>query len=166
MKAANASTITSVRLSADDRLDIFDLFARYAWAYDCSDADTYAECFAPDGVLADAGQCTRAGPGCDSQGHPPFLRHARDEPLAASQRSPAHRRRRAGVHGGSDWAVLEHRKLDDYHGVGRLGYYFSHCVKLDGRWYFRERTFYDDLHEGLPWKTHPRARTEALPDRT
>ena len=40
-------------MSAEDRLDIFDLFARYSWAYDCGEADAYAAVFTADGVLED-----------------------------------------------------------------------------------------------------------------
>jgi hypothetical protein len=36
-------------LSAEDRMDIIDLFARYSWALDLADADEIVECFAEDG---------------------------------------------------------------------------------------------------------------------
>lgn len=39
---------TPARLSADDRLDIMELFARYAWGIDLADADAVVECFAED----------------------------------------------------------------------------------------------------------------------
>ena len=39
------------RLSADDRLDIMDLIARYAHTLDSGDLDGYVNNFAPDGVL-------------------------------------------------------------------------------------------------------------------
>lgn len=39
------------RLSADDRLDIIDLMARYAWAYDTSSTAALAATFTDDGVL-------------------------------------------------------------------------------------------------------------------
>ena len=39
------------RLSADDRLDIMDLIARYAYTLDSGDLDGYVNNFAPDGVL-------------------------------------------------------------------------------------------------------------------
>ena len=41
----------SKRLSADDRLDIMDLIARYAYTLDSGDLDGYVNNFAPDGVL-------------------------------------------------------------------------------------------------------------------
>src|ERR1700704_2401971 len=39
------------RLSADDRLAIMDLIARYAYTLDSGDLDGYANNFAPDGLL-------------------------------------------------------------------------------------------------------------------
>ena len=39
------------RMSAEDRLDIFDLFARYAWSYDTGDAKGMAALFTEDGVM-------------------------------------------------------------------------------------------------------------------
>jgi hypothetical protein len=39
------------RLSAEDRLDIMDLIARYAYWLDSGDLDGYVNNFAPDGVL-------------------------------------------------------------------------------------------------------------------
>ena len=39
------------RLTADDRLDIMDLIARYAHTLDTGDLDGYVNNFAPDGVL-------------------------------------------------------------------------------------------------------------------
>ncbi|HEU4626291.1 MAG TPA: nuclear transport factor 2 family protein [Steroidobacteraceae bacterium] len=36
------------RLTAEDRLDIQELFAKYAWAIDLADADAAVACFAPD----------------------------------------------------------------------------------------------------------------------
>lgn len=38
-------------LTADDRLEIFSLYARYSWAVDFGDSDAYAACFAPDAVV-------------------------------------------------------------------------------------------------------------------
>jgi ketosteroid isomerase-like protein len=41
----------STTLTPADRLDIQDLFARYAWALDTGDADAFVDCFTADGVL-------------------------------------------------------------------------------------------------------------------
>jgi ketosteroid isomerase-like protein len=144
--------MTPSRMTADDRLDIFDLFARYAWAYDCSDADAYSETFAPDGVLADADQMRVVGRIAIRRAIRKFFEM---RGTSLWQHHNDHLR----IEGNSQectvwsyWAVLEHRQIDDYHGVGKLGYYFSRCVKLDGRWYLKERTFFVTMGDGLPWK--------------
>lgn len=40
-----------IKLSADDRLDIIELFARYAWAIDLADPELAVTCFAEDGYF-------------------------------------------------------------------------------------------------------------------
>src|ERR1035441_11069326 len=39
------------KLSAEDRLDIQELFAKYAWSIDMGDIDGIVACFAEDGSL-------------------------------------------------------------------------------------------------------------------
>src|SRR5687768_16683101 len=41
----------SEKLSAEDRLDIQDLFARYTWALDTGDAEGVLACFAQGGYI-------------------------------------------------------------------------------------------------------------------
>ncbi len=42
---------SSSKLSVEDRLDIMELFAKYAWAIDSGDAEGVLRCFAEDGYL-------------------------------------------------------------------------------------------------------------------
>ena len=37
-------------LTTQDRLDILELFARYAWAFDSGDIEAFLDCFAPQAV--------------------------------------------------------------------------------------------------------------------
>ena len=146
-------------MTADDRLDIFDLFARYAWAYDCSDAEAYAETFAPDGILR-GDQINVTGREAIREAIKHFF-----EMRGASlwQHHNNHLKMDGNAHEctvWSYWVVLEHHRVDDRYGVGRLGHHYSHCVKLDGQWYFKERAFSLDLTEGLPWKS-PQPDTRA-----
>ncbi len=141
-------------MSADDRLAILDLFARYAWAYDCGDAAAYAAVFTEDGLLADQADLHAVGR--------PAIREAIKyffdlRGQSVWQHHNAHLRMEGDgeecqVH--SYWAVLEHRP-DGGFGVGSLGWYLSRCVKLDGEWFFQERTFYNDMPKALPWATAP-----------
>jgi hypothetical protein len=141
-------------MSAEDRLDIFDLFARYAWAYDCSDAEAYAETFASDGVLRGNQLLVTGRPAIrdaikaffEMRGTSLWQHHNDHLRMSGSATECTV---------WSYWAVLEHQRIDDRYGIGQLGHYFSRCVKLEGRWYFKERAFFLDLTDGLPWKAQP-----------
>ncbi len=39
------------KIAVEDRLDIHDLIARYAWALDVGDADAYLDCFMADAIM-------------------------------------------------------------------------------------------------------------------
>jgi SnoaL-like domain len=43
--------VGEARLSAEDRLEILELLARYCWAIDCDDGPAWAATFTPDGVF-------------------------------------------------------------------------------------------------------------------
>ena len=140
------------RLSAEDRLDILDLFARYAWAYDCGDADAYAQTFTPDGVLADGADLRAQGREAIAAAIQTFfdMRGAN-----AWQHHNDHLRLDGAgdectVH--SYWAVIEHRLQDDQYRVASMGWYESRCRKVDGVWLFSERTFHFGTSKNLPWK--------------
>ena len=126
-------------MSAEDRLDVFDLFARYAWAYDGGDAEAYAATFAPDGVLADDKSLRAVGRlaivraikvyfdlrGADRWQH--YNDHLRMQ--GDGERCTVF----------SYWLVIERRAADGQSGVLSSGWYESHCRKLDGVWRFAER---------------------------
>ena len=146
-------------LSADDRLAIVDLFARYAWAYDCGDAEEYAAVFTADGVMAgDVGET--------AVGRDAIRREIRKFFEMRGEAIWQHFNDHLRLVGSADecmvysyWAVLKGTHatggltLQREHGVGSQGYYVSRCVKLDGQWYFKERSWHFDMPKGLPWKT-------------
>lgn len=43
----------SARLSVEDRLDIQELLARYAWTFDMGDVDGFVACFTEDAILCE-----------------------------------------------------------------------------------------------------------------
>jgi uncharacterized protein (TIGR02246 family) len=150
-------------LTADDRFGLYDLFARYAWAYDCGDAQAYAETFALDGVLADEHDLRATGRPAIADAIKQFF-----EMRGANvwQHHNDHLR----IEGDSDactiysyWAVLSHRP-DNTFGVDTLGWYVSRCRKVDGVWLFAERTFLMDLPDGLPWKRAQQTRVPVSVD--
>jgi ketosteroid isomerase-like protein len=138
-------------LTTEDRFGIFDLFARYAWAYDCGDAQAYAETFTTDGVLADENDLRAVGRPAIAEAIKTFFdmrgldvwQHHNDHLHIQGDGA------QCTVH--SYWAVLAHRRSDDGFGVSTLGWYISRCRKVDGVWLFAERTFYMDMPKGLPW---------------
>ena len=52
---------SNAKLSADDRLDIMELFAKYAWAINFGDDEGVLQCFAEDALLDRLWQCKMAG---------------------------------------------------------------------------------------------------------
>jgi uncharacterized protein (TIGR02246 family) len=140
-------------LSAEDRLAILDLFARYAWAYDCGDAQAYADTFTPDGVLADENDLRAVGRPAIAEAIRTFFdmrggdvwQHHNDHLRIQGDAD------QCTVH--SYWAVLTHRRTDDGYGVSSLGWYVSRCRKIDGVWLLAERTFYMDMPKNLPYET-------------
>lgn len=140
----------AVRIPAEDRLDIIELMARYAWAYDTGHIDGFLDTFTEDGTMIGFGKLI--GGKAEIR---PFL----VEGLA--------RRGEAG------WQHLtDHHVFRDYTGdtctvfsfytmmeadssgangrVRAMGYYTSHCRKEKGEWLFarREVTRWDGKR---PW---------------
>jgi ketosteroid isomerase-like protein len=125
----------AVNLSADDRLDIMDLYARYAWAMDGGDTEAFLDVFLPDATLYMARSAT--GHAALRTWHETFLK---DSAFPGSQ------------HFATQFRVVEvdgdQVKMRVY--VARLyrlpgtthssvvwqGYYTDTVVKVDGRWYY------------------------------
>jgi|GEM_PF-1217823 len=129
------------RLSADDRLEIIELMARYAWAYDTEDAQALASTFTADGSLEVFGKLLVKHPS-EFQA---FLAQAKEM---------------KGEHG---WQHLaDHHLFRDYDGqtctaysyylmpegdrqggnvtLRAMGYYTSNCVRTAGGWRFSKRS--------------------------
>ncbi len=138
------------RMTAEDRLDIFDLFARYAWAYDCGDADAYAAVFTEDGLLADQGDLHAVGHAAIREAIKTFFDM---RGVHAWQHHNDHLRiegdgRTCTVH--SYWLLAEHNRDDGQHHLRAMGWYVTRCRKVDGRWLIAERTFHFETPQGLP----------------
>lgn len=128
------------RIPAEDRLDIIELMARYAWAYDTSHAEALAATFTADGVL-------------EVFGRPLVTKRADFVAFLATA---------ADMRKGNGWQHLaDHHVFADYDGkrctvysyylmpesdasggnvhLRAMGYYVSHCVNTDEGWLFARR---------------------------
>lgn len=137
------------RLTAEDRLDIMELAARYAWAMDGGDADVYADAFVPD-AFHDPGGGRRYG-------HAGI--HAMEESFKATDSAfPGTKHfatqflirgddRRASVHA----YVVRFTAIPGTTStqIPWMGYYTDTVVKRGGRWLFEQKKAHypDELME-------------------
>jgi len=151
---ASAVSSRSAQTSyAEDRAEIEDLQARYMFALDFHDPDTYVSTFTPDGVL-DYGPVVK--------GREEIKKViSRMGQNTASQTSPdtAGLRPAVGRHNISNIVL----KIDGNKAVGRaywfhysnntpnrsanldaFGHYEDEIVKVDGKWYFSKRKIYNE----------------------
>lgn len=131
----------SVNISAEDRLLILELLARYAFAIDTEDAQAYADNFTPDALLG--------------MGEDRF--RGRDEIKAHAQKNWFDNGRlRKRLHYNSQmvitsadgdratvrsYGLIAERQSDEYRPIRLLGQYRDKVVKIDGRWLFEERLY-------------------------
>lgn len=128
------------RPSAEDRMDIIELMARYAWAYDTQDAAALASTFTADGMLVVFGNALVSRPA----EFPAFIAQAK------------------AMKGDHGWQHLaDHHLFRDYDGqhctvysyyimpegdqqggnvnLRAMGYYISHCIRSADGWRFSKR---------------------------
>jgi uncharacterized protein (TIGR02246 family) len=123
------------KLSAEDRLDIMDLYARYAWAMDSGDTEGFLDVFRPDATLFMSRQAT--GHEALRQWHETFLK---DSAFPGAQHM-ATQFRIMKVEEPRVWtrvyvARLYRLPLTTHSEVVWQGYYSDTCIKVDGRWYY------------------------------
>jgi uncharacterized protein (TIGR02246 family) len=142
------------RLSADDRLDIQDVFARYAWTYDCTDEAGYLACFTDDAIIigANPGQVFRGKEAIRNWFR--YLIELREKE-------------------GDDWLhdAYHHRMVGDRRSclvysyathfssnqpaqrraVRSAGYFVSECVQQRGEWLMRRHSVNAWDRRTLPW---------------
>jgi ketosteroid isomerase-like protein len=141
---------------ARDRAEIEDLVARYLFAMDWNDYDTYAECFTEDGVLDYAMGTTRGREEIRAEakrfkenvgtifvtheGKPAKLRHV-----------IAHMAIR--IEGDAAWNTGFWFEMADNGPEGALkmgsfGHYEDELARVDGQWLFTRRKIYNEFLEG------------------
>jgi uncharacterized protein (TIGR02246 family) len=128
------------QLSAEDRLDIMDLIARYAYTLDNGDLDGYVNNFAPDGVLFEqhtgrdqireyVGMLMRQGRAGPLPNGDVAYRHFVGSPVIDGQDG------RATVHSYLLWVNMGTEPP-----VSAAAEYTDDVVKQDGQWFFASRT--------------------------
>ena len=131
---------TTNRLSADDRLDIMDLIARYAYTLDQGDLDGYVNNFAPDGVLFE----NHRGREAIREYVAMLMQQGRAGPLPNGDVAYRHFVGSPVIDGAGDHATVHSYLLWVNMGsappVSAAAEYTDQVVKLDGRWYFASRT--------------------------
>ena len=137
------------QLSAEDRLDIMDLYARYAWAMDSGDTEAFLDVFLPDATLYMSRSAT--GHAELRRWHERFLK---DSGFPGSQHFATQFR----------FVEVEGNRVKTRVYVARLyrlpgtthssviwqGYYTDTCVKVDGRWYYELK----NAHEASQLRRH------------
>jgi hypothetical protein len=141
---------------AEDRAEIEDLMARYLFAIDYFDWDSYVETFAPDGELEFASGTSKGRDAIRAavtsfskrigefyhteDGKPAILRHV---VLQSSIRVE-------GTHawGRTLWVEMANHGPKDTMKMGTYGIYEDEFVKLDGRWLIAKRRVLNEFLKG------------------
>lgn len=135
----------------EERNGILDLFARYAWSFDCSDVEGVVRTFTADGVIEAQGAEVARGrdairafvarvnaprKGVSRQhchDHPVFFREGNEWVVY------------------SYWNVIETDEAAHNSKVTNFGYYVSRCISTKAGWAFSKRSILPWNSARLPW---------------
>ncbi|MEI9964277.1 MAG: nuclear transport factor 2 family protein [Caulobacteraceae bacterium] len=153
-------THPAAKLSAEDRLDILDLFARYSWGIDLADKELVLSCFTDDSFFDHLWQGRVQGRAAilknleslwyDRQswwyGRQHLFNHQLVEPITTEAGEP-------GARVKSFFQILQHNVDYGTNFVFGIGTRDDTLVKRDGQWFFL--TLYVNAwisRETVPWK--------------
>jgi hypothetical protein len=141
---------------AEDRAEIEDLMARYLFAIDYFDWDSYVETFAPDGELEFASGTSKGRDAIRAavtsfskrigefyhteDGKPAILRHVILQSSIRVERTHAW--------GRTLWVEMANHGPKDTMKMGTYGIYEDEFVKLDGRWLIAKRRVLNEFLKG------------------
>jgi len=128
-------------LTAEDRLEIQELVARYCWAIDTGDGEALADTFTADGAF-DGGR--------RFEGRDQLVGFGRGDhvPPNRTETAAQHWVTNMVLSGNSTAATgrsyfVRHSIVDGSPLVARVGYYVDELVKDNGRWLFKNRRYRD-----------------------
>ena len=140
-------------VSVEQKFKLLDLYARYTWAYDCSDEDGFVDNFTPNAVVI--------GHDDEHVGHDAirlwfrYLLGLRRFDRTLWQHLSYQQRfhgddRTCHVFGYAThfYAEPDNRQL----GVRSAGYYVDKCVNVDGVWLFQQHSVNSWNESCVPWK--------------
>jgi hypothetical protein len=138
---------------AEDRAEIEDLMARYLFAIDYNDWDSYVETFAPDGELEFASGTSKGRPAIrdmvakfatgigkfyhTEDGKPAKLRHVILQSVIRVEGNRAWAR--------SLWLEMANHGPGDTMKMGTYGIYEDELKKVDGQWLFAKRNVLNEF---------------------
>jgi ketosteroid isomerase-like protein len=126
-------------LTAEDRLDIIERLARYAWALDTADVETLIANFTPDAVIT---MMTTTWQGAN--GVREFAEHFANDPVFPGRQ---HHISQTVIEGEDDHAsvrsygLITHRMRNGVNFIHWQGYYADTLVKVNGKWLIKTRTY-------------------------
>jgi SnoaL-like domain len=152
--AAPATTRAGKPLPIADRLELTELIARYAWAYDCGEAELMADTFTADGSIEAWGKQVGSG-------RTGLIEFARGLFAERGDRDWQHLTDHHVFEGGGEsctvysyYSMLEGTRTDPREfRVRSFGYYVSECVRQDGGWRFRKRSIHRWNAQRAPWRS-------------
>ena len=155
MSLSGCSSENTTRVGAEDRVDIIDLFARYAWSYDCQDIDGCLSTFTPDGVF-EAFNKERVVGHDELREHFEFLyREFRKETvwwhLNDHHVFEGHGENKCRVY--SYWLLAQDESITEGLHIRSTGYYITDCVKEDDQWLIAKRNVQRWNPNQVPWKS-------------
>ena len=148
------------KLPVEDRLDIMELFAKYAWGLNTGDADEVLSCFAEDGYLEHLPQGRFHGQ--DIRKLLDDLWYGKPGWFIGRQHLANHflmTREGDDVRVKAFFSIVQHNLDYRTNFVFGLGNWDNLCTKRDGTWLFKAVTVCKWMGDEIPWAGDQRARS-------
>jgi SnoaL-like domain len=160
---AEKNANSNAKMSVEDRLDIMELFARYAWAIDGGDIEGVLDCFAEDGSMDHLWQGKLTGHAAIRRAFEE-LWYDRPSWWAGRQHLANHfiiTREGEGARVKAFFSILQFNVEYRTNFVFGIGTWDNYCVKRNGKWVFQEETInaWTDRSTVL-WEGEDRAMTK------